>query len=131
MAKAVCFTPYIDVLQHKPTLEALVQLVVTLVAYRWEELAIYLDVNPGITKAIKGSDRVTAEGHCREMLTEWLSTTGTEVNSMMGRKPRTWASIFQAIDKSIGSEVGKDVKKQLFPNPSPEGQSPTVRICMS
>ena len=81
-----------------------------------------------ITKDIKGSDRVTAEGHCREMLFEWRNTTGTEVNSMMGMKPRTWASILQAIDESIGSEVAKDVKQQLFPNLSPEGQSPTVTV---
>ena len=100
----------------------LVQIAITQVAYKWEELAIFLDVSTAITAVIKASDRVTSEGHCKEMLIQWLNTTGMEPGSKMGRKPRTWSSILQAVGDSIGFVVADEVKTNLFPNPSPEGK---------
>ena len=105
-------------MDHRPTLDELVEIVVTSVAYKWEDIAIYLDVSTDVTDNIKASDRNTNEDHCREMLKQWLRTT----DDMMGKMPRTWASIFQAIDKSIGFVVANDVKRKLFPEITPEGK---------
>ena len=113
-----CCPVYVDVLQHKPSLEELVQLVITSVAYRWEDVAMFMDVSPSVTDNIKACDRNTSEDHCKEMLKQWLRTTPD--NDMMGRMPRTWKSIFHAISNSSGSEVAKDLEGKLFPDITPE-----------
>lgn len=118
-----------DVLCQKPSLTELVGTVVPLVAFKWEDIATNLELSASVIAGIKASDRDPNEGHCREMLNEWLRTTGAEPGGKMGSEPRTWKSIVKAIYDSIGSEVASKVEKEIFPNPSPAGRC-CASVCM-
>lgn len=74
-----------------PKITTLLAELTTEVAYRWEDIGIFLQLNPGILKTIKSDHPNDSKACLRETLMEWLKQQVDPAPS--------WLDIIDALDK--------------------------------
>ena len=83
--------------------------VVPKVAADWEQLAIYLGVEPALLGNIKKNNSCECREGCRDMLCRWIeSKRGT------GRQPRTWDSVVRAIRRMGREDLAEQLRRRYM-----------------
>ena len=88
-------------------LKDLVRCAVLIVAPKWDEVGLQLNIQPYVLWNIEadGSDVVT---RCKNMFSKWLNgEPGT------GDLQRTWESVLEAVKEAVGVEVCKIVEQSI------------------
>ena len=113
-----CFIPLpsfhaapLDPLHQKPILRDLNNKVVVRVAGKWETTGLELDIEDYVLQAIK-TPNGSNEFHCREMFRRWLAR-----EQGCGALPRTWSSVLDAVERSCGTEVSRELRELIHQSP--------------
>ena len=81
--------------------------VIPRVASEWRNFGLQLDIESHILNVVVTPNGSSVD-HCFTMLEHWLNgKQGT------GMKPKTWASVLEAVADSCGSEVRRDITEEL------------------
>ena len=97
----------LDPLSRKPTLKDLDEIVIVRVAGKWYITGLQLDITSGVLEAIKKSYGSSSDC-CLEMFKCWL-----DGQRGCGTLPRTWCSVLEAVKKSCGTEVCREIKEDI------------------
>lgn len=96
-------------LDCKPTLRKLYELVVHSVASSWYEVGLYLDVNYAVLDNIIGSTSTSVTAQCEDMLKRWLMRA-----DRTGQKDRSWETLLDAVALSSGKKHAEDIKHRVL-----------------
>ena len=84
----------------RPTLKDLYKHATPHYAAYWEDIGIYLDIEPGCLKIIQKDNPGDASGCCKDLWKKWLEV---DLNA-------TWEKLFTAIDDVVISTSGIHIR---------------------
>ena len=85
------------------------ELVVTEVAAHWQRVALTLEMDIGVSKAVLRNNPNDCEGACRDMLDRWLRE---EHNTGEGK--RTWSTLLTALGRAGFVELERKLRREHF-----------------
>ena len=92
-------------MHERPILKDLMAKAIPRIGRQWDRVGLQLDMEDYLLDAIPSDD---AENGGKQMFQQWLNG-----KKGSGGKPRTWESVLNAVEASIGSEVRKDLEVAL------------------
>ena len=97
-------------LESTPTLAALLEHVVPVVAHEWRAMADFLSVSGEKQRVIEATEQGEVVVICRELLNQWLQhVIGT------GDLPRTWHAVLKAVADAAGKGVAERIQPLVCP----------------
>ena len=97
-------------LESTPTLAALQEHVVPVVASEWRAMSDYLCVSNSKRKEVEATERGDVSVICRELLNQWLQhVDGT------GDLPRTWHTVLKVVTDTVGEGHAMRMKQLVCP----------------
>ena len=98
----------LDVLST-PDMRDVDELVVTVVAAKWQMVALRLGVEIGVSKVVLEAHPNDCEGACRDMLDRWLRG-----EHHTGGEERTWSTLLTAIGRAGFVELERRLRREHF-----------------
>ena len=94
-----------------PNLRDVDDLVVTMVAAKWQRLALKLGVNGCVSEIVFKNHPNDNEGACRGMLERWLRR-----DKHTGEEERTWSTLLAALGRAGFAELERRLRREHFAN---------------
>ena len=88
----------------RPKLKDLYKLVTPCYAAQWEDIGVYLDIEPGHLSIIRANHPGDVEGCCKDLWKKWLELD----------PDATWDKLFAAIDDCAAASASSSTSKNLI-----------------